>query len=518
MKNFSKRSIRRDGTTSTAFVVPAGVKSLKISFIEKFTAKNGSFSQNKLIDEYGRVWSWGINSAGQVGDGTITNRISPVQLLGQIWKAPFIRADGQMVNMGSNSNGQIGDGTTINRSTPTLVLGGYRFKKIARGSTCFGLAEDGKLYAWGRNAHGQLGDGTTADKSSPVQVMPGTTFVDFWTDSGFNADTDGVFNHNVVYAKDSSNQTWAWGRDAGGYGQLGIGAVGSVSTPTLVVGGFNFIKISTSGQPSLGGFALGLTDTGAVYGWGYNAAGQLGDNTIVSKSTPTLVVGGYSFADVVGGVEHGMGLTKDGVVYTWGNNGDGQLGQGNIFPKSSPVTVSGLTAGCKRIACTGSSNYVIDANSRLYAWGSQTVAAPILGTGDNAKRSTPNLLSTIGVYEVVEEIVEPMAAQQIAIVTKFNTRYAWGNNQGAAGTLGANLAGGTYSIPQQVIGPVPIAQPTITGNLWHKRSKEKIESYTVDVSPGQAITISHQASGFVIPELGLASSSVTEQVDLEWLG
>jgi len=520
MKNYSKKTIRRDGTLSTPFIVPAGVKTLKVSFTERHTVKNGAFHPTKSLDEYGRVWTWGANANGQVGDGSVTNRTSPVALLGQNWKAPFVRADGQMVNMGQNQYGQIGDNTTVPKSTPTLVVGGIRFKKVVRGSTCVGLAENGNLYVWGRNQHGQIGDGTIVDKSTPVQVMPGTTFTDFWTDEGNYFDIDSVSQPNTIFAKASTTETYAWGRDNNSVGQLGTGTFGSLSTPTLVVGSLNFTKISTQTQGGLGGFTLGLTEAGAIYSWGYNGAGQLGDNTIVTKSSPSLVIGGYLFADIAAGTEHGLGLTRDGVVYAWGNNGQGQLGQGNIFPKSSPVTVTGLTSGCKRIAVAQSANYVIDDSNRIYAWGNQEVLTPVLGSGDNVDKSTPTIVNPIGSYGIVEDIIEPLNGSFVAVITKYNTRYAWGSNGGAQGNFGANLAGGTYNTAQFVTGPAfgALGQPQITGNIWHKRPSIKVETHTADVTPGQTITVAHQTGAFAVPELGLLSSVFCEQVDIEWEG
>lgn len=518
MKNLTKTSIRRTGSASSTITVPAGVKALKLSFLEKFTNANKSYYPTVSIDDFGRVWSWGENGNGQVGDGTVTDRISPVYLTDQLWRAPFLRVDGQMVNMGANTYGQLGDGTTIPKSTPTLVSGGYRFKKIHRGSTCFGLTEAGELYAWGRNQHGQLGDGTIVDKSTPTLVLPGTTFVDFWTDTGMD-ETSGTTQPNTIFAKDSTNQTWAWGRDFLGAGVLGTGVSGSSSTPTLVSGSLNFVKISSSTVPGAGTHALGLTQTGEIYSWGWNANGQLGDNTTVSKSTPTLVIGGLSYKDAQCGLDHSLALTRDGAVYSWGNNLNGQLGHGNIFPKSSPTLVLGLTGGVRQIACSMYSNYIIDKNSRLYAWGFQDATNTLLGTGDNLKRSSPSLVTTLGTYGIVEQIVEPLNNLFVQVVTKQGARYAWGVNGGGSGNLGANLIGTTYNAMQLVTTTaLPWVQATITGNIYHKLPSEKAEVHTLTVTPGQAITISHQESGFFVPEFNLQSSRFCEQVDLEWMG
>lgn len=518
MKNYAKKSIVRDGSASTPFVVPAGVRSLSVSFLEEFSNKKNSYYPTILIDEYGRVLSWGANNNGQVGNGNVANQILATHLIGQTWKAPFLRADGQMVNMGLNSSGQIGDGTTIPKSTPTLVAGGHRFKKIVRGSTtCLGLTETGNLYAWGSNIHGQLGDGTTIPKSTPVQVMPGTTFVDFWTDTG-QGEITGASYPQTVFAKDSNNQTWAWGRDPLPTGVLGTGVLGSSSTPTLIPGSLNFTKIALSTSSLVNGFAVGMTDTGAVYAWGNNAFGQLGDNTVVSKTTPTLAIGGHLFADVGAGDTHAGGLTKDGVVYTWGNNSSGQLGHGGVFPKSSPTVVTGIASGCKQLAVGTNANFVIDGNRQLYAWGFQNAGTPLLGSGDSNPRSTPNLVNPIGAYGLAEVIVEPLNSVFVQVVMSTGSRYAWGANGAAQGNLGINLVAATYNTAQVGAASNFIAQVIATGTALYKKPEIKTITRSFSVLPGQSITIAHQTSGFVIPELGIESSRYCNEVVLEWEG
>lgn len=517
MKNFITKSIRRTGT-STTVTVPAGVKALKVSFVEKFTNANKSFYPTIALDEFGRVWSWGENGNGQVGDGTVTDRVSPVMLTDQIWKAPFLRTDGQMVNMGSNVYGQLGDNTVVPKSTPTLVSGGHVFKKIHRGSTCLGLTEGGELYVWGRNNHGQHGDGTIVDKSTPTLVMSGTLFTDFWTDTGTN-EISGISQPNTIWAKDTDNQTWAWGRDFNGAGVLGTGASGSSSTPTLVSGGQNFVKIASGVVPGGGTHALGLTKTGQLYAWGYNNIGQLGDNTIISKSTPTLVAGALSYRDVFSGQDHSLALTRDGAVYAWGNNGFGQLGQGNVLPKSSPVVVLGLTSGAKQIAAAMYSNYALDKVGKLYAWGFQDATNPLLGSGDTLKKSSPTLVSTLGTHGIVEEIVEDLNNLFVEVVTKQGVRYAWGVNGGGSGNMGVNSAAASFTTMQLVLTGVPAwSQITIPGNIHHRKPIEKRETFQFDVTPGQTIVVNKQESCFAIPEFNLESSRFCEQVDFEWLG
>src|SRR5207249_10259968 len=77
---------------------------------------------------------------------------------------------------GYNGDGELGDGTTTDRSSPVLVAGGVSFAAVSAGGragginhTC-GVTSAGAAYCWGDNFYGQLGDATTTDRSSPVLV------------------------------------------------------------------------------------------------------------------------------------------------------------------------------------------------------------------------------------------------------------------------------------------------------------------------------------------------------------
>jgi hypothetical protein len=73
--------------------------------------------------------------------------------------------------------------------------------------------------------------------------------------------------------------------------------------------------------------------------WGLNSAGQLGDNTFVSRSTPvTTFVGGANWKQVSCGRNHIAAIKTDGTLWTWGNNSTAQLGDNTAGIKLTPVT------------------------------------------------------------------------------------------------------------------------------------------------------------------------------------
>ena len=127
---------------------------------------------------------------------------------------------------------------------------------------------------------------------------------------------------------------YCWGSNFSG--QLGDGTTTDRSSPVLVTGGVSFAAVSAG--PG-GDFTCGVTSGGAVYCWGYNGNGELGDGTTTNRSSPVLVMGGVSFAAVSAGGAHTCGVTAGGAVYCWGLNSSGQLGDGTTTDRSSPVLV-----------------------------------------------------------------------------------------------------------------------------------------------------------------------------------
>ena len=137
----------------------------------------------------GTVYGWGSNGNGQLGDGSTTHRHTPVALdmtgvlsgktitaieAGQAG-ALALASNGRIYAWGYNAYGQLGDGTTTQRTTPVAVstagvLSGKTITAISMGLHSLALSSDGDLYSWGYNASGQLGDGTTTDRTTPVAV------------------------------------------------------------------------------------------------------------------------------------------------------------------------------------------------------------------------------------------------------------------------------------------------------------------------------------------------------------
>ena len=349
------------------------------------------------------VWAWGYNAQGQLGDGTTTNRSSPVSVVGGFtdWcqvsasskHTLGVRANGTAWGWGFAYSGQLGDGLAdSNKSSPVSVVGGFTdWRQVSAGYLHgLGLRTNGSLWAWGENLCGALGDGTVTNKSSPVSVVGG--FTDWCQISA---------GQRFSAAVRSNGSIWTWGCNT--FGQLGDGTTVSRSSPVSVVGGFtNWCQVSagtshiigirtngtlwawgsnTQGQLGDGGFTAsrlspvsvvgGFTDwcqvsnsyspsfairtNGTAWGWGYNASGQLGNNSTVARSSPVSVVGGFTdWCQVSAGSSHTIGLRTNGTLWAWGSNNSGNLGNNSTTSRSSPVSVVGGFNDWCQIAAGGS--------------------------------------------------------------------------------------------------------------------------------------------------------------------
>ncbi len=233
--------------------------------------------------------------------------------------------------------------------------------------------------------------------------------------------------NSQVFLDDMGN-AWAVGNND--EGQLGVGDSTSRSSPVAVLGGLTFKKVIISSNNGTGKTVLGLTPQGKAYTWGYNANGQMGDGTVVGKTTPTAVSGSLVFQDIFYNGNAMFALTPKGELYAWGGNTNGQLGVGDVTPRSTPTAVLG---GFKFQRISGnsvnvSSIFGITSDGTAYAWGVNT--GGVLGVGDVTPRSSPvAVLGGIAFQKIIAD--GSPKAYGIAID---GTPYGWGlNNQNYLG-------------------------------------------------------------------------------------
>ena len=311
------------------------------------------------IKNDGTLWSFGINSTGQLGRGFIATpgeagayyRSSPIQVYGGgfTWSkvscgggfAGAIKKDGTLWLWGDNSYGKLGDDTTVAKSSPVQTF--YKDSKwqaIKAGENSFAaIKQDGSLWVWGSNKNGSLGDGTTMHRSQPVQINGGGND---WRLVALHSNPGGAAIKN-------DGTTWQWGTV--------FGKVFSRSPVQITQGykwllydeGDDFFVAVGGPHPTPSPTALNEpTPTplpnGYLYLWGNNDKGQLGSNDNLNYNYPNEIYGDTDkwTTGLDAGYEHFGAVKKDGTLWLVGDNEFGELGDNSIIHRSSPVqTVAG---------------------------------------------------------------------------------------------------------------------------------------------------------------------------------
>ena len=320
------------------------------------------------IKTFGALYCWGLNDYGQVGDGTITgwstvmvtvtDMGSDVTAVSAGWLHTCAIKNGALYCWGDNARGQLGDGTTTLRSTPAAVQGmdsGVTSVVAGRWHTC--AIKNEALYCWGRNDHGQLGDGTRIDRLTPVAVQG--------MESGVTAAAVGGYHTCAI--KSGALYCWGWNL----YGQLGDGTRIDRLTPVAVNGMAR--HVAAVAAPDSDGYA-GHTcaiKAGALYCWGWNGYGQLGDGTTTNRLTPVAVQGMESGVTAVAVGEFHSCAVMNGALYCWGRDDVGELGNGVEFSSSSrpSAVLDPMTSNVTVLAAGGANALGLRSDSCLYYWG-----------------------------------------------------------------------------------------------------------------------------------------------------
>ena len=333
------------------------------------------------IDSEGKLWSWGSNDYGELGDGTTTRRKKPVQI---VEDTQFIQIsagnacslaidrNGNLWSWGYNYAGQLGDGTKNNKLIPTIINTEVSFTHISTGDG-FSMAIDysGNIWSWGRNYSGQLGNGTHEEKLEPVQITTGRKFTQISAGA----------EHSL--AIDSEGNLWAWGYN--GYGQLGDGTKVDKAGPIEIKKGTKFVQIATKSSHS-----MAIDSEGNLWSWGKNEYGQLGNISTnqEGEENPFNISQMWSnkFIQISAGERHSIAIDVEGKLWTWGYNYYGQLGNGTKRNSERPINIKNGTI-FTGVFAGDLYNIAKDNDGNLWAWGRNSECQ--FGDGTQVDRLVP---------------------------------------------------------------------------------------------------------------------------------
>jgi alpha-tubulin suppressor-like RCC1 family protein len=399
-------------------------------------------SHTLAVKSDGKLFSWGYNSSGQLGNGTLsssgTHALVPTQVgtatnwvsVSAGWThSAALNVQKALYTWGDNTYGQLGDGST-NRSTAPVAITGGSFDSVACGGLHTVAIVGSGIKAWGYNGAGQLGDETTTQRNAGVDVLIAGTAV--LSGTAVSVAAGGAFSGAVI-SSGSSKTVYMWGNNA--YGQLGDGTSGIRRSPAVSITGSNWAKVS--GAPS---HTLALTSGGLLYGWGTNLNGELGDSVTQSRAG-AIQIGSDMWKSIAAGDGFSMGVKNDGTLWGWGTNANNELGISSTSEKYTPTPVgTGLT--WDSVSVGSGFGLGLLAAGDLYAWGMNPAGQ--LGDGTNTSRTTPVRASSLRFSKVVAGV-----AHALGIEKTTGKLYAWGTNSNGQLGDGSNL---NRSSPREVFG------------------------------------------------------------------
>ena len=327
----------------------------------------------------GTVWCWGAGHLGELGNNTGGDdngafALEPVQVLqggGFLTGVAAIdsgsrhtcalKTDGTVWCWGYDGFAQLGDATLgtgdyQTRLTPVqVVLGNGKLTDAvaisAGGQQSCAIRSGGSVWCWGDDFYGELGDGTRGNGNNirlkPVQVVQGT--------GKFTNATALAAGARHTCARKSTGTVWCWGSDS--RGELGDGTLGAalhlrLKPVRVIYAGGPLVNVTS--MASLNNYSCAVQTTGAVWCWGADYHGQLGDGTrggtghVRLRATQVVYGAGHltGVAAISTGNAHTCAIKGAGTFWCWGWDGQGQLGDGTLGDSShnrlKPVQVVGL--------------------------------------------------------------------------------------------------------------------------------------------------------------------------------
>eukprot|EP01080_Neovahlkampfia_damariscottae_P010521 gene10521-3043_t len=335
--------------------------------------------------QFNVVYGFGRNLYGELGDGTMTQRVLPTKmktenhLIQNIYSGYYtnfiVKNFSKALGIGYNGHSQIGNDDTKNLVEPTSFNQNYDIKKISVGNFHVLISKnDGKALSAGRNKFGELGIGdSTILVSSTFQEIHNAT-----------ADVSAGYYHSFIISNDQKLFSFGFNDNA----QIGHPDLVSRYSPTEVTSIMNITKVAS------GYFhTLVLVQNKTVYSFGFNGHGELGDGTTTNRILPVpLASNNYDIISIAAGEYHSVILNSNGQVYLFGSNTNGQLGDGTIINRNSPTLLPFNNSNVIKIITGVSNTFLLKSNGKLYGFGANAFGQ--LGVGSvYATQNVPIMVS-----------------------------------------------------------------------------------------------------------------------------
>ncbi len=405
---------------------------------DTFTKISSGYGHTCGIKTDGWVYCWGYNNYGQLGNDSNTESTKPVAIRQGVvpsgvkftaigtgmYHTCAIGDNGKAYCWGLNTYGQLGNGSNTESTTPVAVSQGTTSYggSISLGEN-FSCATGSRssasvtgIYCWGQNDKGQLGNGSTTNSNTPVQVSLGTipttlTALTSLTTGNKHAcvlDSGNMSGGTGPIIMASSVKAYCWGDD--GNKQLGRGTPlgnGNYTTPVDVAQGAIPSGIDLESITAGNTYTCGLGSNLKIYCWGSNTYGELGNGTTTPSNAPVAVSqgavpSGVTFRSVsAGSYHHACGIGSNYKAYCWGQGSFGKLGNGGTGNSSTPVAVSqGAVASDVSLnsVSTGQNHTCTLGNdSTGYCWGYNVYGQ--LGNSSNTQSTVPAQVTNINESE-----------------------------------------------------------------------------------------------------------------------
>ena len=364
------------------------------------------------------MWAWGRNSEGQLGTSTATGTsTTPIQVSGISgvsaiavgdYHSAALKPDGTVWSWGGNLNGQLGDGSNTDRSTPVQASGlsNVVFVGSTNGNFNTALKSDGTVWTWGYNYYGQLGNGTTVDSNTPVQVsslnLRSPTVA---TGAATSVSTNSATLNGTVNANGTSTTAWFnYSTTSGSYTGTSTTQAASGTSTTSVSIGLSSLSASTTYYYRIAGQSSYGTSYGSETSFTTSSSPPVVEPpppsvsyiTVTSKSpssgatsvsTNTVITA--TFSDTM----NGSTLTTDTFKLSGGGNdvagSVGTNGNKATFTPSASLAydttyTATITTGAQAANYAGTT---LDSN---YSWSFTTASAPAVPTPTPTVTTSPS--------------------------------------------------------------------------------------------------------------------------------